>query len=173
MVDPQTIIPLGLLHTVSYSLQDFIIHCIADLKSCAYFLARAGLIENTCFCSCGKTCRLIRKTKAIDDYKWSCPKCTITKSIRYNSIFYHHRMSLTDTVLIIYHWALDHEITEMEAESCLSRPSLNVFIDYIRDVCRKWVFDHCGEIGGLDSSGKEKVTRITASFLVHRCHACM
>lgn len=104
------------------------------------WLARHGLIHNTCTCpNCNHPCRLIARADINDGKRWSCRDCRFTKSIRADSFFENSHLSLTEILDFIYFWSRKVPLTYIMEETGIENWHTAVdWANFIRDICGLW-----------------------------------
>ena len=137
---------------------------LANPFECITWLASRGLIANSITCdSCGNPSRLSKYTQGIDGYRWNCPNCNLTKSLRHGSFFSRSHLSLRKLVLIMYMWSKRYPSRIIVEEIGIHRESVVDWRNFIRDLMVKWKDETAPQLGGFEDNLEPLVVEIDES----------
>ncbi|XP_049824148.1 uncharacterized protein LOC126265732 [Aethina tumida] len=152
-------------------------HCLRDFpeskKEMMEWLARRGLIKNHFTCDvCDIPMSLNKYSGGIDGFRWKCRLCTTRKSIRHGSFFANSKLSLLQSMIIIYCWSIEMPHEDIEREAHLGSNSTHTIVDWCsfwREICEVDLINNPNVIGGFDEETLEpKTVEIDESKFSHR-----
>ena len=133
------------------------------------FLARRGLLSNSCQCQqCLIPCTKVLR-RGIDMYVWRCPRCHRKKSIRDGSFFSGSNLSLQKLVTFIYMWTEDLPLKFIKRQTTISHDETATnWGNMLRELCSQDLIANFRQLGGFDVNGAPIIVEIDESKYFHR-----
>lgn len=139
------------------------------------FLALRRLIANQSTCvACRRRRRLVavRRHNDGDGFKWRCARCFSVSSVRNGSMFADHsHLSLKTQTYMLYEWANDTAIKDIETECSISHRTAVRFCRLCRDICEQYRVLNPVVIGGLhvvNGHVESKIVEIDETYFSRR-----
>ncbi|KAG0437334.1 hypothetical protein DMUE_3753 [Dictyocoela muelleri] len=128
------------------------------------------LIRNSCTCECGKSMTLIKKSRNVDGYIWSCNENHRKEfSVRTGSFFEGFKKPFEDIMTFIYFWSLDSSQLAMNSFLGINKNAISDWCLKCRMACRDFLYNNSEFfIGGLEDDGTPKVVEIDESMFSKR-----
>ena len=135
-------IPTDFLLPHLYSLTSNLQHTIIWLRD-------YGILARAMLCKCGVEMYEGAYVNSQDGYKWKCPECKSSFSIRFGSLFHPSKLSITSLIQFMYLWCEDiqsHAIMEKQLQR--SPATVVDWKDFMRDICVEEIIQDAEHLGG-------------------------
>jgi transposase-like protein len=153
----------------SWTQTSFISYFSENIFDIIEWCAKRKLINNSFICEkCNDSMSLIKSPKGIDMYRWNCPRCKATKSIRVNSIFDNSRLSLKSFLLVLLLWAKDYSQKSIAEEAHINKITTSKLTILLREICQEDFILQSQKIGGYDAKNNRIIVEIDETKFFHR-----
>lgn len=170
IVPQDTVLSPSDFETVDYVEWDIFLQ-ICEPKKCLEFLARHRLIANSVTCpTCQQPATLNGYVNSSDKFRWRCNNCGFTRSVRYQSIFSHSNLNLTQLIRLIYCWCERRPLRKTAKEVRVSNTIVCDWFNLCRELCAEWVENNQEPIGGFSENGPALVEIDESAFFRRKYH---
>jgi transposase-like protein len=135
-----------------------------DIRSLIDFYFGENILIPYAFCTCCKTnMRLEAHNSALDKYSWrcinvECKKFRTTSSLRKGSFLQNFRITLQDSLRLMFSWADGTTIVKASEHTGLHKETVGKFYDSLRSVCRTYF-----QFNPVSLGGEKKIVQIDES----------
>lgn len=99
------------------------------------FLQQHHLIHNVLQCLCGANMNVAQYGRNQDGVIFRCPDCRKTKSIRTDSFFAQHNLSISHILQLAFLWIIETPVTSCASLIGVSEATAIHFYQLFRDIC--------------------------------------
>src|SRR5271156_4148467 len=110
--------------------------------------------------------RWYRRSAVLDGYEWRCRDCDIRKSIREDSYFFSHHISMKKVMEMMYLWSFHVGYKSILEMTGLSTDTVSNWLQYFRDICGWKLL----QPGIVQIGGNQVVVEIDESQFIKRKH---
>ncbi|KAG0435134.1 hypothetical protein DMUE_4869 [Dictyocoela muelleri] len=128
------------------------------LEKLEYF-SQLGIIHNKCQCTCFREMSLIKKTKVVDGYIWSCNVCRKEKKCRYGSIFEFIKSPMIKNFKVVHLFCRNSLQNDTDYGLQKSKNTISKWFSNMREIMREYLLETPRSLGGLDINGNNKNCR--------------
>ena len=126
------------------------------------FLCDTGLVKSHRRCprnGCRRNMSLIRDTSSAENYRFRCPKCKHSQSIRKGSFFEESKLTIPQILSVIFCWAAKVAVKSAAAITGVHSRSVSQWYQYMREKCSEsllncpnYTFGGAGVVVQIDES---------------------
>ena len=127
-----------------------VMNIVRDEEELIQWLTEFGLLAKNKKCQvCDSPLTLIKCSSMVDNRRWKCYNCREWKDgIRKNTFFEKSRLSLGQTVLIIYYWATDVPVRICVTHLGISKKTIVDYYNFLREICSAALIQDTCMFGG-------------------------
>ena len=120
-----------------YAYKQLIRVCDNHIKLLKYLIDN-GLIKRAARCpkrNCRKNMRIVKDASKRDNYKYKCPKCLTTQSIRKGSFFENSRLTIEEILCVTFCWAAKLSVQSTAIMATVGKNSVSQWFQFLREKC--------------------------------------
>ena len=130
------------------------------------FLQRKNVLADRMNCAqCGIGMEMKERSDISDGYRWRCPDCNKTASIRKGSFFEQSKLTLQKWLLLMHWWARQYPVTDAAVEVEVTEKTAIQVYQWLRDVCS---YRLCSVDPPIKLGGQGVVVAIDESLFSHK-----
>ncbi|XP_053409293.1 uncharacterized protein LOC123527348 [Mercenaria mercenaria] len=126
---------------------------LSDHERLLQYLRDLKIIDGIRNCQqCSKTMKLSKNHAKVDKQEWRCDYCLRVESIRINSIFEKSKLSLRMQMEILYFFATDIQVFEVEKFTDISHVTVIEWYKKLRQLCKLFLEKDPISLGNAEGS---------------------
>ena len=135
--------------------------------NCSYYnLPSKNVLADRMNCAqCGIGMEMKERSDISDGYRWRCPDCNKTASIRKGSFFEQSKLTLQKWLLLMHRWARQYPVTDAAVEVEVTEKTAIQVYQWLRDVCS---YRLCSVDPPIKLGGQGVVVTIDESLFSHK-----
>ena len=107
-----------------------------DVSKQITWLQSKGLLARNKQCSsCSNPMELQHRNDISDKYRWRCPNCKKSLSLRSGTFFEQSRLQLRQWIVLMYWWAREYPVKDAAEEALVDEKTAIQIYQYCRDIC--------------------------------------